>query len=74
MRRRLVGEERERVCTRLKASYEKGASIRALMEWTGYSYGKVHHLLTDAGTTMRGRGGDTRSKSSRQQSGSGSAR
>jgi len=32
-------------------------SIRALGQLTGYSYGTVHTLLAEAGTTFRGRGG-----------------
>ncbi len=30
-----------------------------LMTTTGWSYGKVHRLLLDAGTSMRSRGGKT---------------
>lgn len=59
--RRLVpGPERDRVAAELKARYEAGASIRALAEEAGRSYGGVHHLLADAGVTFRSRGGATR--------------
>mgnify|MGYP001436628772 CR=1 FL=1 len=44
--------------------YDSGASIRALAQETGRSYGGVHRLLTDAGVTFRSRGGDRRSAES----------
>ncbi|MET7543886.1 helix-turn-helix domain-containing protein [Streptomyces sp. NPDC005507] len=47
----------------LKAAYEGGASIRSIAESTGRSYSFVHRILTEAGATLRGRGGNTRSKS-----------
>ncbi len=57
-RRRLrPGAEREWVAARLRTAYEAGRSIRDLMDETEYSYGKVHALLTQAGTTLRPRGG-----------------
>jgi hypothetical protein len=40
--------------------YDSGASIRALAEETGRSYGGVHRLLEDAKTTFRSRGGAPR--------------
>ncbi|MEV7465311.1 helix-turn-helix domain-containing protein [Streptomyces kronopolitis] len=56
-RRLLPGAERDRVAAGLKKKYEAGASIRALAEETGRSYGGVHRLLADAGVTFRSRGG-----------------
>ncbi|BBY00425.1 transcriptional regulator [Mycobacterium seoulense] len=41
----------------LRNAYEGGASIRTLAARTGRSYGSVHSMLLQAGTTMRGRGG-----------------
>ncbi|MBN9620404.1 MAG: transcriptional regulator, partial [Actinobacteria bacterium] len=35
----------------------KGASIRSLAAEHGRSYGFVHRLLVESGTTLRGRGG-----------------
>ncbi|MFD4144520.1 helix-turn-helix domain-containing protein [Streptomyces sp. NPDC058572] len=44
--RRLVpGLERDRVAAELRTRYEAGASIRALAEEAGRSYGGVHRLL-----------------------------
>ncbi len=42
--------------TRLKASYEAGASIRQLADETGYSIARVRGLLVRAGTDIRRRG------------------
>ncbi|MFD4335865.1 helix-turn-helix domain-containing protein [Streptomyces anulatus] len=59
-RRLLPGPERDKVAAELKARYDAGASIRALAEDTGRSYGGVHRLLADAGVTFRSRGGAMR--------------
>ncbi|MFF1401321.1 helix-turn-helix domain-containing protein [Streptomyces sp. NPDC058287] len=58
--KRLTGPERDKLAGELKTAYESGASIRALAQGTGRSYGFVHSILTEAGTTLRGRGGATR--------------
>ena len=55
--RRITGQERQALGKQLAARYEKGASIRALAESTGRSYGFVHRLLSDGGVELRGRGG-----------------
>jgi hypothetical protein len=44
----------------LKTAYDGGATIRILAESTGRSYGFVHCILTEAGTTLQGRGGAAR--------------
>ncbi|OBF03857.1 transcriptional regulator [Mycobacterium sp. 852002-10029_SCH5224772] len=44
----------------LRHAYEGGASIRSLVATTGRSYGSIHSLLRESGTTMRGRGGPNR--------------
>lgn len=59
-RRLWAGPERDKLAADLKTKYEAGASIRALAEETGRSYGGVHRLLQDAGVSFRGRGGAPR--------------
>lgn len=51
---------RDQLLIELRNAYEGGASIRTLVASTGRSYGSVHSLLLQAGTTMRGRGGPNR--------------
>ncbi|MFF1571018.1 helix-turn-helix domain-containing protein [Streptomyces sp. NPDC058293] len=60
--KRITGAERHQIAAELRAAYEGGASIRSIAESTGCSYGFVHRILTEAGVTLRGRGGATRSK------------
>lgn len=48
---------REDLLYELRHAYESGASIRSLVASTGRSYGAVHSLLRESGTTMRSRGG-----------------
>ncbi|MHA3022123.1 helix-turn-helix domain-containing protein [Mycobacterium sp. BMJ-28] len=48
---------RDQVLTELRTAYERGASIRSLVAITGRSYGSVHSMLRESGTTMRSRGG-----------------
>jgi hypothetical protein len=60
---RITGSTRDKLAADLKKKYEKGASIRALAESTGRSYGFVHRTLSEAGVTIRGRGGSTRAQS-----------
>ncbi|MBA4182206.1 MAG: transcriptional regulator [Anaerolinea sp.] len=50
-------ETRDQLLRDLRNAYEKGASIRTLAASTGRSYGSVHSLLLESGTTMRSRGG-----------------
>ncbi|MDA2808864.1 MULTISPECIES: helix-turn-helix domain-containing protein [Nocardiopsis] len=57
---RVTGTERSELATELKKRYDAGESIRSLAAATGRSYGFVHRLLTEAGVTLRGRGGATR--------------
>src|SRR5215216_6678147 len=59
---RITGTQRDKLANDLKKKYEKGASIRALAESTGRSYGFVHRVLSESGVTLRGRGGATRTK------------
>jgi predicted transcriptional regulator len=59
---RITGVARDKLASELKKKYEKGASIRALAESTGRSYGFVHRVLSESGVTLRGRGGATRTK------------
>lgn len=48
---------REELLAELRSAYEKGASIRSLVATTGRSYGSIHSMLRESGTTMRSRGG-----------------
>jgi Helix-turn-helix domain len=50
-------KSRDQVLTELRSAYESGASIRSLVAETGRSYGSVHSMLRESGTTMRSRGG-----------------
>jgi hypothetical protein len=59
---RITGSTRDTLAPELKMMYEKGASIRALAESIGRSYGFVHRVLSASGVTLRGRGGTTRAK------------
>jgi hypothetical protein len=60
--RRIVGKERQALGKQLAGRYEKGASIRALAESMGRSYGFVHRLLSESGVSLRGRGDSVRGK------------
>jgi hypothetical protein len=53
----LNNKSRDQVLTELRSAYERGASIRTLVAATGRSYGSVHSMLRESGTTMRSRGG-----------------
>jgi hypothetical protein len=59
---RITGVNRDKLATELKKKYDKGASIRALAESTGRSYGFIHRVLSETGVTLRSRGGATRTK------------
>ena len=48
---------RDELLHELRNAYEGGASIRSLAASTGRSYGAIHSMLLESGTTMRGRGG-----------------
>ncbi|WP_424893326.1 helix-turn-helix domain-containing protein [Streptomyces sp. XH2] len=50
-------ETRRQVGARLRKLYEEGASVRELADATDRSYGSIHRLLLEAGTTLRERGG-----------------
>lgn len=59
---RITGQPRDELAADLRREYENGASIRALAEQTGRSYGFVHRVLTESEVALRGRGGATRGK------------
>lgn len=61
-RRNITGDERENLATELAEKYQQGASLRALAEKCGRSYGFVHRLLSDAGAQLRARGGNTKGR------------
>jgi hypothetical protein len=52
-----MNQSRDKLVTELRSAYEGGASIRTLVATTGRSYGSVHSMLRESGTTMRSRGG-----------------
>lgn len=54
---RKTDKSREQLMQELRAAYEAGASIRSLVASTGRSYGSIHAMLRESGTTMRSRGG-----------------
>jgi hypothetical protein len=59
---RITGADRSKLASDLKRQYTAGKSIRDLANDTGRSYGFVHRMLSEAGVTLRGRGGATRGK------------
>ena len=59
---RVTGGERDRLASELRRKYDNGESIRSLAASTGRSYGFVHRILSESGTSLRGRGGATRGK------------
>ena len=50
------GKSRDQLITELRSAYEGGASIRSLVASTGHSYGSIHTMLRESGTTMRIKG------------------
>ncbi len=50
-------KSRDQMLQELRHAYEGGASIRSLVATTGRSYGSIHSMLRESGTTMRSRGG-----------------
>lgn len=57
---KITGVARVQLATNLVKKYHKGASIRALAESIGRSYGFVHWVLSESGVPLRARGGATR--------------
>jgi hypothetical protein len=57
---RITGNRRDKLAADLVKKYQKGASIRALAESSGRSYGFVRRVLTEAGVEVRGRRGAVR--------------
>ena len=52
-----LNKTRDQLLVDLRSAYEGGASIRTLVATTGRSYGSIHSMLRESGTTMRSRGG-----------------
>jgi hypothetical protein len=52
-----LNKSRDQLVNELRSAYEGGASIRKLVASTGRSYGSIHSMLRESGTTMRSRGG-----------------
>ena len=59
---RVTGAEREKLAGELRRKYDGGQSIRQIAESSKRSYGFVHRILSESGTTLRGRGGATRTR------------
>jgi len=57
---RITGDQRSSLAESFGARYAGGESIRSIAEDTGRSYGFVHGVLKESGTSLRGRGGATR--------------
>jgi hypothetical protein len=57
MRMKKLTKSRDDLLNELRSAYEGGASIRTLVASTGRSYGSIHSMLRESGTTMRSRGG-----------------
>ncbi len=55
--RRLTGEARVRLAAEMREAYDAGASIRAIAESTGRSYGSVKRMLDESETRYRSCGG-----------------
>ena len=49
---RVTGGERDRLAADLRRKYDAGASIRALADATGRSYGFIHRMLSESGVTL----------------------
>lgn len=56
----LTGDARKAVAADCRELYDQGATVRSVARRIGRSYGVTHKLLTEAGTTFRGRDGLTR--------------
>ena len=61
---RITGADRDQLTASVRRRYDSGESIRSISATTGRSYGFIHRLLTESGTTLRGRGGATRGRKS----------
>ncbi|MDA4109502.1 helix-turn-helix domain-containing protein [Mycolicibacterium holsaticum] len=57
MTQKKASKPRDQLLNELRSAYEGGASIRTLVASTGRSYGSIHSMLRESGTTMRSRGG-----------------
>lgn len=54
--------ERQRLRKNAATAYARGDSIRTIAAAIGYSYATTHRILTDAGVTLRKRGGPYRNR------------
>ena len=63
---RRTTKTRDQLLHELRNAYEGGASIRNLVASTGRSYGSIHSMLLESGTTLRGRGGPNHTSPQRQ--------
>ncbi|MCA1706201.1 MAG: transcriptional regulator [Actinobacteria bacterium] len=56
----MTGSARDEIAAQLRKDYENGTTLRDLAASSGRSYGFVHRVLTQAGVTLRPRGGNVR--------------
>jgi hypothetical protein len=63
---RRTKKTRDQLLHELRNAYEGGASIRTLVATTGRSYGSIHSMLLESGTTLRSRGGPNHTSASRR--------
>ena len=57
-----IKKRNDKLAARATTLYGKGKSIREISTVIGCSYGKTHKLLSDAGVTLRPRGGSRAAK------------
>ncbi|MFJ4950960.1 helix-turn-helix domain-containing protein [Streptomyces sp. NPDC088760] len=65
----ITGSARKELTETFVKEYREGRSIRAIAEAHGRSYGFVHRVLTEARVPLRARGGDSRTGTAGQSSG-----
>lgn len=56
-RQRLTADDRSIMSASMAEDYNGGMSVRSCSEKYGRSYGAAHRMLSEAGVTMRARGG-----------------
>ncbi len=70
---RIIGDRRTTLAADYAKRYESGESIRKIARDSGRSYGFVHGVLSEAGPTLRPRGGATRGPKRQERAAGGQA-